>query len=309
MTEVTEDPLVQSLPRRILQGRLLAFAIANMFLVLCFSRPLFELARLSFADELYSHLLLIPLISGYLIWMNRGLLTAALRPDRKAFPIFAAAGFVALGASFLANHFGTKLVKDDLLALTITAFLLFFGAVCSWCLGRQIMRCMAFPFGFLVFMIPLPDAFLHWFESFLQNESAAAALAFFRIVGTPVFYHDLTFQLPGISIEVAPQCSGIHSSVALFIISLLAGYLFLQKKTNRWILAAAVIPLAVLRNGFRIFTIGELCVHVGPQMIDSEIHHHGGPVFFALSLVPFLALLYFLTRSERRARGSLPSPR
>ncbi len=62
----------------------------------------------------------------------------------------------------------------------------------------------------------------------------------------------------------------------------------------------AVIPLAVLRNGFRVFTIGELCVHIGPQMIDSPIHHQGGPLFFILSLVPFLLLLYLLIRSERR---------
>jgi exosortase/archaeosortase family protein len=58
-----------------------------------------------------------------------------------------------------------------------------------------------------------------------------------------------------------------------------------------------------LRNGFRIFTIGELCVHIGPEMIDSPIHHKGGPLFFALSLIPFFILLTWLHRSERRGQG------
>jgi hypothetical protein len=31
-------------------------------------------------------------------------------------------------------------------------------------------------------------------------------------------------------------------------------------------------------------------------MIDSPIHHHGGPLFFILSLVPFLVLLYLLKK-------------
>jgi hypothetical protein len=36
-------------------------------------------------------------------------------------------------------------------------------------------------------------------------------------------------------------------------------------------------------------------------MIHSWIHRHGGPVFFALSLVPFFALLLLLRKSELRA--------
>jgi exosortase/archaeosortase family protein len=107
--------------------------------------------------------------------------------------------------------------------------------------------------------------------------------------------------------EVAPQCSGIHSSLALFILSLLAGHLFLRSRWKRATLALAVIPLALLRNGFRVFTIGQLCVHIGPEMIDSYIHRHGGPFFFILSLVPFCILLFFLMKSDRLLRQ--PAPR
>ena len=42
---------------------------------------------------------------------------------------------------------------------------------------------------------------------------------------------------------------------------------------------AFVIPLGILRNGFRIFVIGMLCVHIGPYMINSKIHRQGGPSF------------------------------
>ena len=63
-------------------------------------------------------------------------------------------------------------------------------------------------------------------------------------------------------------------------------------------LIAVVIPLAILRNGFRIFVIGLLCVHLGPQMIHSLIHRRGGPLFFVLSLIPFLFLLWLLRRGD-----------
>jgi exosortase/archaeosortase family protein len=113
----------------------------------------------------------------------------------------------------------------------------------------------------------------------------------------------LEFLLPGITIRVAQECSGYNSSCALFLVSLVAGHMFLKSPWKRTWLALAVLPLAILRNGFRITTIALLCVHVGPHMIDSPIHHRGGPIFFALSLIPFFAFLWLLRRLER------PSPR
>jgi len=58
-------------------------------------------------------------------------------------------------------------------------------------------------------------------------------------------------------------------------------------------------PAGTGQKRFRIFVLGELCTHIGPQMIDSPVHHHGGPLFFALSLLPFFLLLYLLKKSER----------
>jgi exosortase/archaeosortase family protein len=92
--------------------------------------------------------------------------------------------------------------------------------------------------------------------------------------------------------------------MVLLMTSLLAGNMFLKSNGSRLVLALFVVPLAIMRNGFRIFVIGELCVHVGPQMIDSPIHHHGGPIFFALSLVPFFALLLYLRKKEAPLRLS-----
>jgi exosortase/archaeosortase family protein len=92
----------------------------------------------------------------------------------------------------------------------------------------------------------------------------------------------------------------------LLIVSLVAGRLFLRSPWKRTVLALAIIPLALLRNGFRVFVIGELCTHVGPEMINSPIHHRGGPLFFALSLIPFFLLLFYLRKSERFHKKSKP---
>jgi exosortase C (VPDSG-CTERM-specific) len=160
------------------------------------------------------------------------------------------------------------------------------------------MRALIFPFFLLYFMIPFPVAVREGVETALQHGSAEVADWMLTIAGTPLMREGMNFQLPGISFQVAPECSGIHSTLVLFITSLVAGKVILNRPWKRAVLCLAVIPLALLRNGFRVFVIGELCVHVGPRMIDSPIHHHGGPIFFVLSLVPFFLLLYYLRKGE-----------
>jgi len=280
-------------------GQLRGLALATAGLLLCFSLPLYGLVRFSIQSELYSHIVLIPFISGYLVWLRRRSLPPCSGPDRRAavLPLIIGAGLLA--AYWAAAFSRTELAREDSLTLTTLSLLMFFGAACTLFLGKPTLRALAFPLGFLVFMVPVPMLLQTWMETFLQYGSAAVAFGLFKLSGTPVFYRGLSFQLPGFSMEVAPQCSGIHSSVALFIISLLAGYLFLRLRWKRATLALAVIPLALLRNGFRVFTIGQLCVHVGPEMINSNLHRHGGPLFFVLSLVPFFLLLFFLMKSDR----------
>ena len=147
-------------------------------------------------------------------------------------------------------------------------------------------------------MIPLPEAAVDFLENASKEASAEVANWLFLISGTPVAAYGTVFQLPGISIMVAKECSGIRSSLVLVITSLLAANMFLRTTWRRALLVAAVIPLGLLRNGFRILVISLLCVHIGPEMINSLIHRRGGPVFFALSLIPLFAMLWLLRRQE-----------
>jgi exosortase C (VPDSG-CTERM-specific) len=279
-----------------------AFLIATGTLLVCCGVQLFDLVRFAARSELYSYILLVPFISGYLAWLKRKSLPRNVTSVRGWVLLPLLAGGAGLAASWLIRLLGIRLAPVDALALSTFSFVLLFTALCWRFLGREVLRALAFPLGFLIFMVPLPAAIRTAMETFLQHGSAAVAYAFLQLAGTPVSQDGLVFHLPGISLEVAPQCSGIHSSLALFLTSLLAGHFFLRSPWKRATLALAVIPLALLRNGFRVFTIAELCVHIGPQMINSYIHRHGGPIFFILSLVPFLLLLLLLSKSDLSAR-------
>ena len=270
-----------------------------LVLVLCFSGSLLEWIRAASRSARYSHIFLVPFISAYLIWIRRDMLPRQFRtsPWGAVFALFLGVLCVVL---HWVNGAGAWPVRaSDRLALLLFSFYAFLVAGGFLLLGSRLMKAAAFPMFFLLFILPMPTVMENLLEVFFQHTSATAASWLFSLTGTTFFREGLAFQLPGMTIEVAQECSGINSSYVLFITSLIAGHLFLRSGRSRLLLATIVIPLAIARNAFRIVTISLLCVHVDPAMIHSWIHRKGGPVFFALSLVPFFLLLVWLRRWER----------
>lgn len=278
------------------------FALAVAALSLCFAVPLWRLFWFAISDDLYSYIPLMPFVCGYLAWTLKSKLPVNSPPSPRLAALFFAAAIVAIIAYFALARSVTPDTIANSFALSTLAWLLCVTGAACWFLGGATMRALVFPFALLVFMIPFPVPVRDALESALQHRSADVANWMFVLSGTPVWRNDTIFRLPDITLQVAPECSGIHSTWILFITSLIAGWMLLRRPWKRAVLCLAVIPLALLRNGFRVFVIGELCIHISPRMIDSPIHHHGGPLFFVLSLIPFFLLLWYLRKSEN------PSP-
>ncbi len=273
--------------------------------VAAFARPLWDLVQLALGSDFYSHTLLIPLVSIYLAWDNRRRVIPSA-PQRlwAAAPLLL--GAVSLVAFFRAPA-ADYAVDETKLAYGMVAFVSFVIAANCLTLGRQALRTNLFPLLFLYWMCPFTADLRNGIEAFLQYTSADVSYWLIETSGIPIFRSGLVFEMPTIALEVAPECSGIRSSLVLFITSLVASYLFLKSPWKRTALVLFVIPLGILRNGIRILVLAQLCYRIGPEMIHSWFHRSGGPPLFALSLIPLFALLYLFYRSERRLRPARSS--
>ena len=99
---------------------------------------------------------------------------------------------------------------------------------------------------------------------------------------------------------MAEECSGIRSSLSLFILSIITGYLFLRTFSRRVILALAIFPITVVKNGFRIVTITLLANYVDMRFLTNHwIHSSGGIPFFAVAMGMFIPLVWALRRTEK----------
>jgi exosortase C (VPDSG-CTERM-specific) len=276
----------------------------GIVLLAAFAQSLLMLISYVAGSELHSYVLLVPFVSAYLLYLRRDQL-----PKKHSTDLLLALVWLAAGLGLFAYTQSLEVaaqapaINTRFVLLTLS-FLCCLAAGGFFFLGRGWMRSAAFPLAYLIFMVPMPDAMADALETASKYASAEIANLLFNLSGTPFLRAGLFFQLPNITIEVAQECSGIRSTWVLFITSILAANLFLKTPWRRFALVAFVIPLAILRNGFRILVIGLLCVNVGPQMIHSLIHRRGGPLFFVLSLIPLFLVLWWLRKGDARTQQS-----
>ena len=302
---VSEEFVMTGLGNNQPRGR--GFLIAAAVVTAAFALPLYELVRLSLKSELHSHLLLIPVVSWYVWKFLDGSSRADLEigaPPTAIGPGAAWRSALAgvLGLAAVAGYFYLRFIKrlpvTEYLWAGVLGYLLVLLGVALRTVGCGRLRQHQFAIWFLAFFIPLPLALTDLMSIALQYGSAEVTDWMFQLSGVPVLREGLVFQLPRLVIRVAEECSGVRSTLVLLITSLIAGKMFLRTGWKRAALALATIPLGLLRNGARITVLGWLSVNVDPNVIHGPLHHQGGPIFFALSLVPLFGLLWWFRRSE-----------
>jgi len=278
---------------RVMKKRNIIFAVFSAALVLVFLSYLRQLILFSFNHEHYSHMVLIPFVSLYLFGLNRNNILSKVQYSTRAGASFLAAGMVLC---LVAISWGPQLIANDYHSLMMSSFLiLFLGGFVS-CYGVSTARAASFPLLFLLFMIPIPSPLLDSVIYGLQWSSAWATGWLFKLLDIPFFREGLIFALPGLTIEVAKECSGIRSSIAMVICGALAGHFYLRSSWQKGFLILAIIPLTIFKNGVRIVTLCLLYMYVDKGYMTGNLHQRGGVVFFLLALTLMVPLLWILRR-------------
>jgi exosortase len=270
-------------------------AICLAALVLVFAKPLAILARLALSDENVSHALLIPLVFAWLLYTDRQRIFRAIQADRMTGLALATAG---LASAMYAYYVEAHLHATDALTFYILGLVLLCIASFAFFFGRTVLREGFFPFAFLFLFVPLPPFLLDPVISLLQRGSAETAAATFGIFGVPALREGLIFRLTRVSIEVAPECSGIRSSMALLVLALLVAHFAFRPFWKKVVFVIAGLLMMFIKNGVRIATLTLLANYVNPQFLYGDLHRQGGFVFFLLGLVLLLPVYWLLRRGE-----------
>ena len=272
------------------------FIIFSLAAFAIFFSPLQDLLRNSFHNELYSHIILIPFISGYFMYEKRKEL---FRDPDFSFVYGIVALLVGIVLFLIGRTKAIGLSPNDYLSLMTFAALVFWLGGIIFFYGLKAFKTAVFPLLFLFLMVPVPEFIMDRLIYSLQVCSAEATYAFFKIAGIPLIREGFVFTLPGINIEVAKECSGIRSTLSLFIIGILSCNLFLRTWRSRGVLLLLLFPLAIFKNGLRIITLSLLGLYVDKTWLtNSRMHSEGGFIFFLAALTVFGGIIWLLRKWE-----------
>ena len=224
---------------------------------------------------------LVPVAAGYLVWQMRDQLAATpARGDNRGLAV------MLLGVlSFWAGRWA-----DDIFLPTGIGLLLVGWGLVLWLGGREWARLLAFPIGFLFFMLPLPLIGPVTVPVQVVLTSIAGRLT--GAMGIPLEIRGTQILMEGQLITVDPGCAGMRFLLTLVAAAFFVAYLTPATLWRRAILVALSVPLALVINLARIELSVLLGRAFGLAAARGVSHSATGIVVFAVGVI----CLAYMTR-------------
>ena len=234
----------------------------------------------SFFDPLQnmSHGWLIPIISVHAIWRLREQLKIV---DRNYSMICAFGILVSLCLLWFGNNYSALWLRQFSFVSS-----LWFLVYTVW--GWNIAKLTMFPVWYLVFTISIPSVFEELIQR-LQQISSFSAFYLMRGFCFEVLQHgnNLYSGIKGseFRLAIAEVCSGIRSLTAMTAFT--AAYAWYTQKTviKKWLLFLCSIPVAVLCNITRVFSICLVAAIFGQDAAVGYYHDYSGYVVVLVAIV------------------------
>lgn len=274
--------------------RLAISALVGAFLLLLVPTVM-DLARQVWQTDEQGHGPIIGAVSLWLMWRSReAVMQAPYRPANTLGTLLFAAGVLgyALGRS-------QQIIQGEVVGLWLAAV----GMVLLL-RGSAALRVWAFPFFFLIFIVPLPGVFVQAMTIPLKTAVSYVAENLMYWAGYPVARTGVILQVGPYQLLVADACAGLNSMFTLEALGLLycnlMGY---TSKLRNVLLAILVIPIAFVANVVRVIILILVTYHFGDEAGQGFVHTFAGMMLFGVGLVMMLATDSVLGRVLGRAHG------
>lgn len=222
----------------------------------------------------YNHILLVPVIIAWLVHYRLPEL-AKLEPSGWWPGLVFAAGATLLWALGVFAGLATARQLGVVLLLVAAVLLL---------LGPRLGRALAFPLGFMLFLVPFGDELV----PALQMVTAEMTIGLVHLSGIPAVIDGVFIDTPAGLFEVAEACSGVKFLVAMIAFGVLVANVCFVSVWRRaaFLLACVIVP--ILANGVRAWGTVFAAQYVGAEAATGLDHIIYGWIFFGIVLALIL---------------------
>ena len=242
-------------------------------------------------DE-YSHGYFIPLVSIYLVWCKREILSREMENGSLI-------GLLVLSFSILIWLVGEI---SSIVTLIQYAFLAGLFGLALLAVGLRGVKVIWAALFYLIFMIPLPNFVFFNLSQDLQLISSAIGVMVIRLFDISVFLEGNVIDLGVYQLQVVEACSGLNYLFPLMSFGFLIAYIYKGPSWQKLIIFISTMPITVLMNSFRIGVIGVTVEYFGIAAAEGFLHDFEGWIIFMSCICILLIEIYlfsFFSKSKK----------
>ena len=175
------------------------FLFCSLLLLVVLYIPIIpDMVRQWAKDDNYSHGFLVPIIAGYFLWQRwPDIREKIVKPDGMGLLLVGLA-LLQLVVAWLGTEYFT--MRSSLIVLLAGLVLYLFG--------REVLKALALPIGYLIFMVPIPYIIYDSLAFPLKLFITKSSVIILQMMGVVVMREGNIIMLPTTTLEVADACSG-----------------------------------------------------------------------------------------------------
>ncbi len=235
-------------------------------------------------DSYYSHGILIPIVSLFLVWSKREeLKRISTQPAGWGLWLIIGALIIHLGSAWMRVYF----VSGISLIILIMGLILYF-------LGHGYLKSLLFSILFLIFMVPMPLVVIANLSLKMKLFATQVSTIILKRIGIPAIRDGSTIRMLHSFLEVGDPCSGLRSLISLLALGALFAYFFdrqnakFRQNAKRVIFFLSAVPIAILANIFRIVLLASVTEIYGTKVAMGFFHDFSGFLLFGVALLSLL---------------------
>lgn len=226
-------------------------------------------------DENYSHGYIVPVVFAFLLWQRRKQIAETEVSPRWWGILIVAAGLFQLALG--------RLAAENFVAHT--SLLVVLAGLPVFLFGMGMLRLVAFPIVWLLFMIPIPAIIFYSIMFPLQLVASSMASTTLDVLRIPNLREGNVIFLPNYSMGVVEACSGIRGLISLVTMAVLLGHFREMKLWQRIALILLAVPIELVVNAVRIAGTGIIGNYWGQAYAEGFFHTFYGWFLFLASLL------------------------
>ncbi len=237
-------------------------------------------------DPQYSHGLLVPFFSAYLLWRAWKSESLALRP----MPL--------VGCGLLVAILGLRAAAGTLLfhQLDACSLLLALAAVSIATGGWALLKRTGPAIAFLVFMIPLPYELERNVGTPLKTAATISSTFLLQTLGQPAIRDGNLILIDEVRLGVVDACSGLKMMVTFAAFSVGAVLLMKRSRFEKLMVLLGIVPIAVIVNVLRITATGLSFINTTDKATQDFLHDLHGWLMMPVGLVLLAVELWVLKK-------------